>query len=443
MTRCAVYIRVSTEEQAIHGYSLEAQKAALTEYAKAHSLDIVDYYIDEGLSARKKMAKRKEFQRMLSDVIGNRIDLILITKLDRWFRNISDYYKVQEILETYHVNWKTIYENYDTTSANGRLHINIMLSVAQDEADRTSERIKVVFQNKKNKGEVTNGSHPLGFKIENKRLIPDDKAIDIVREIFNYYELHQSIYETTQMVRDKYKLTFCNTTISRILKNKIYTEYRDDTITAPLIDLKQFNQVQTILPIPKRRRNKERVYLFGGLLICRECGRKLTGNHSTVTYKNSIKEYYIYRCKRYSEQRSCSHKKSLNETKLENYLINQINQILTGYQFTADINETKKYTTTNEINKLQLKLEKLKELYMENLIDIKTYKEDHALINTQLKNLHKVEKRNGTEEFNSLLNTDFDYIYSLLSRTEKRILWRSLIATIQVDGNNQFVVNYK
>ncbi|WP_246240428.1 recombinase family protein [Anaerocolumna sedimenticola] len=277
MIRCAVYIRVSTEEQALHGYSLEAQKAALTDYANVHNMYIVDYYIDEGLSARKKMAKRKEFQRMLSDVTANRIDLILITKLDRWFRNISDYYKVQEILETYHVNWKTIYENYDTTTANGRLHINIMLSVAQDEADRTSERIKVVFQNKKNKGEVTNGSHPLGFKIVNKRLVPDEKNITIVKDIFSYYEFHQSVYETAQMVRDKYKLIFCNATISRILKNKIYTEYRDDNFPMSIIDLKQFNQVQSILPIPKKRKIRNGYICSADYLYVRNAAGNLLG----------------------------------------------------------------------------------------------------------------------------------------------------------------------
>ena len=75
--------------------------------------------------------------------------IILVTKLDRWFRNIGEYYKVQEILEAHNVSWKTIYEDYDTSTAAGRLKINIMLSVAQDEADRASERIKKCLMQKK------------------------------------------------------------------------------------------------------------------------------------------------------------------------------------------------------------------------------------------------------------------------------------------------------
>ena len=79
---------------------------------------------------------------------AGKIDIVVFTKLDRWFRNIAEYYKVQEVLETHNVNWKTIHEDYDTSTASGRLKINIMLSVAQDEADRTSERIKAVFDSK-------------------------------------------------------------------------------------------------------------------------------------------------------------------------------------------------------------------------------------------------------------------------------------------------------
>ena len=83
MLRAGLYIRVSTEEQALHGYSLTAQREALTKYAQEHSYCIVDYYMDEGLSARKSFTKRKEFMRLLDDVKADRLDVILIIKLDR------------------------------------------------------------------------------------------------------------------------------------------------------------------------------------------------------------------------------------------------------------------------------------------------------------------------------------------------------------------------
>ena len=151
MKRVFAYVRVSTEEQAIHGLSIEAQTAALEIWAKENGHRIVSVYTDAGISARKPASKRPALQELLADAQDGKGDLIIFTKLDRWFRNIAEYYKVQEVLEKYHVDWRTIHEDYDTTTASGRLKINIMLSVAQDEADRTSERIKAVNEMKRQK----------------------------------------------------------------------------------------------------------------------------------------------------------------------------------------------------------------------------------------------------------------------------------------------------
>ena len=101
--RAALYIRVSTEEQAKHGYSLEAQEKKLKAYSKEHGYKVADIYIDEGKSARKAYTKRPEFMRMMDDVKADKIDVILFIKLDRWFRNIYDYYKIQEILDAHGV----------------------------------------------------------------------------------------------------------------------------------------------------------------------------------------------------------------------------------------------------------------------------------------------------------------------------------------------------
>ena len=114
--RCAIYDRVSTELQVKEGLSLDAQKQALTDYALSHGYEIVGYYADEGITARKKMQNRKDLLRLLHDVEADKIDLILVTKLDRWFRNIKDYHNTQAILEAHHCNWKTIFEEYDTST---------------------------------------------------------------------------------------------------------------------------------------------------------------------------------------------------------------------------------------------------------------------------------------------------------------------------------------
>ena len=165
------YARVSTEDQAMHGVSLDAQKERLRQFAKENALEVVDLYVDDGISARKRYTRRPEMLRLLSDVQAGKIDVILFIKLDRWFRNIADYYEVQTILDRHRVQWIATEEDYDTTTANGRLSLNIKLAIAQDEADRTSERIRFVFQNMVKEGRVISGSTPKGYRIHDKHVV--------------------------------------------------------------------------------------------------------------------------------------------------------------------------------------------------------------------------------------------------------------------------------
>ena len=110
--RAALYIRVSTEEQARHGLSLSAQLENLQQYAKNKGYDIVGIYTDDGASARKSPFSRKAFKQLMEDVQWNRIDRILFIKLDRWFRSVRDYYKAQDILDAHGVDWETTQEQY-------------------------------------------------------------------------------------------------------------------------------------------------------------------------------------------------------------------------------------------------------------------------------------------------------------------------------------------
>ena len=148
MKRTALYVRVSTQTQVNEGDSIPAQREALMKYVADHAdLELMGEYIDEGVSGRKY--QRDELQRMLDDVQQGKIDLILVCKLDRLFRSLKWYIKTQEILDKCKVDWLAIYEPmYDTTTASGRLIINQMMSIAQFEAENTSQRIRSVFQYK-------------------------------------------------------------------------------------------------------------------------------------------------------------------------------------------------------------------------------------------------------------------------------------------------------
>jgi len=118
--RVALYVRVSGQEQEIKGLSLEAQQEDLQEYCRERGWIVAGVYIDAAKTARKRLGKRTNFLRMLEDVKRDKVDLILFTRLDRWFRSVADYYKVMEVLEAHNCGWKTTQEQYDTSTAGGR-----------------------------------------------------------------------------------------------------------------------------------------------------------------------------------------------------------------------------------------------------------------------------------------------------------------------------------
>lgn len=297
--RAALYIRVSTEEQAKQGFSIPAQREDLEEYARTNGYAIAGVFIDEGKSARKKYTVRPAFMEMMEKVKAREIDVILFIKLDRWFRNIADYYEVQKILDAHNVAWKTTQEDYDTETTNGRMYINIRLTIAQDEADRTSDRIKFVFENTVTHGEAIFGNPPLGLKVADKHIVPDPETAPIVRELFRHYEVHRSISRAVREVGEQFGRVLWLDGTRRMLSNPLYKGlYRaNPAYCEPLIPPEEFDRVQELLKERSIRHNQTgRVYLFSGLLICTECGRKMAGRYATTKRKTHNWEYHLYRC---------------------------------------------------------------------------------------------------------------------------------------------------
>ena len=221
--RVDLYIRVSGQEQAIKGLSLEAQQEDLEEYAKERGWVIVGTYIDAAKTARKRMYKRTNFLRMLEDVKHDKVDLILFTRLDRWFRSVADYYKVMEILDAHNCGWLTTQEQYDTTTAGGRLYINLRLSIAQNEADLCGERIGVVLDSKVKHGTVVSGKIPFGYRINKEKrleIVPQDAAI--ILDAFEHYRSSVSVRATAAYIQLTYGLNWDNIRCRRNLCQTLY-----------------------------------------------------------------------------------------------------------------------------------------------------------------------------------------------------------------------------
>ena len=428
MKHVFLYARVSTEEQAIHGLSIEAQTAALEEWAKENGCKVVGLYVDAGISARKPASKRPDLQRLLNDVRAGKGDLVVFTKLDRWFRNIAEYYKVQEVLEKYHVDWRTIHEDYDTSTASGRLKINIMLSVAQDEADRTSERIKAVFEVKREKREALGGNLPTGYILSEKKIAKDPAAEQAVTAFFQKFLACGSVSAAQQEalhygLRIEYQLA------SKMLDSPAYYGfyYGVDGMTPPYITEEEFGRIQQLRIRPVRKTIKNRTYLFSGIAVCGECGFHLSGKTNT---RNKVP---LYNCPgHYIKRSGCENKTNLSERKIEAYLLDRIEGKVRSYKIAYEQMQIEKQEADykSEISALRGKLARLKELYLNDLISLEEYKTDHAGLAAHLEELIALDKPREKPDFERIervLRHGWREAYDDLSKPDKREFWQALV----------------
>ena len=439
--RVDLYIRVSGQEQAIKGLSLEAQQENLEEYARERGWVIVGTYIDAAKTARKRMYKRTNFLRMLEDVKQDKVDLILFTRLDRWFRSVADYYKVMEILDAHNCGWLTTQEQYDTTTAGGRLYINLRLSIAQNEADLCGERIGVVLDSKVKHGTVVSGKIPFGYRInEEKRLeiVPQDAAI--ILDAFEHYRSSVSVRATAAYIQRTYGLNWDNIRCRRNLCQTLYIGHYESNgrvnpnFCPPIVPRDLYEDVQKLLSNNTKANPTGRVFLFTSLLICAECGHRLAG------LQTGYGPYY--RCPQHYSRRTCNHKKQIRETAVEEWLFTFLGDELKKQRLEWDIKETRRRQTAASIDRaaIRRKLSRLKELYVNEMIDLEEYRRDYELYTTQLVERtapSAEEERPNFEAVEAILASGFRKIYDGLEREEKRTLWRSAIKEIRVDKERQ------
>lgn len=428
MQRVALYIRVSTEEQAINGNSIETQRQALIEYAKKNNYKIIDYYIDDGFTATS--LKRPNLQRLLNDIREGKVDLVIFTKIDRWSRGVRNYYKIQDVLDTYKVHWKTIFENYDTSTAAGQLHINIMLSVAENEAAVTSERIKAVFNNKVRNKEAITGKVPKGYKIENKQLTINKEEVSLVENIFSHFEIHQSKRATMNYIRDELGVNLSYKTISNMLSNSLYKgEYRGIVdYCPPIIDKNRFDKIQLLLKKNISANTSNRIYLFSSLLVCSHCNHNIGGFNT----KHNNKIFFNYRCNYNYYRKLCINNRCISEKKIEKKIIEQFKVQLQDYIMNYDIKKKNKPKKSNK-SEIEGKIKRLSDLYINNFITLEEYKEKHDFYMSKLVVDDSLNEEFNIDLYKEMLNIDFDESYFKLNREDKRAFWRSFIKEIKVD----------
>jgi site-specific DNA recombinase len=200
--RCAVYVRVSDDENLDQEYTtLDAQRDAGLAYIRSQAHEgwapVSDDYRDDGYSAGS--LNRPALKRLLDDVQAGRIDVVVIYKIDRLTRSLRDFFRMLDVFEQHGVSFVSVTQQFNTSTAMGRLIVNILLSFAQFEREQGAERIRDKIAASKARGMWMGGMPPLGYDVKERRLVVNEQEAELVREIFRRYAEHGS---AAQLVRE-------------------------------------------------------------------------------------------------------------------------------------------------------------------------------------------------------------------------------------------------
>ena len=344
--RTAIYIRVSTEDQAKEGYSLEVQKEHLESFALREGYEVFKVYSDDGISAYS--TRRSALQELLADAKAKRFELVIVHKIDRFSRNLKDLLMLVDELSSYGVGFKSATEPFDTTTSAGKLMFQQLGSFAEFERNRIAERVFPGMIKGVQQGNWQGARFaPFGYNYNKakKLLEVEEREANIVKLIYMMYLSGKSTHDIAAYLDKKgYKTRtgkqFYNKFICDILKNQIYTgkivwnkkHYDKNQKTKkhykyikndsskvlvaqgkhkPIIDEEDFAEVQKLLANKTRTwrpRVKNKEYLLTGLITCAKCNHRYTGVSSISNHRLNKKKRW-YRCSGpYSSHISCTNR---------------------------------------------------------------------------------------------------------------------------------------
>jgi site-specific DNA recombinase len=318
--RCAVYTRKSTEdglEQAFN--SLDAQYEACASYAVSQRHEgwvlLPERYDDGGFSGGNM--HRPGLKRLLAYIAAGKIDIILVYKIDRLTRSLADFAKIVEVLDMAGASFVSITQSFNTTTSMGRLTLNMLLSFAQFEREVTGERIRDKIAASKRKGMWMGGPVPLGYDVENRKLVVNEQEADLVRHIMQRYlaigsvvvlaeDLNRAGYRTKVQVRasgpHRGGCIFRRGTLYHLLSNPIYRGkivHKGEVFAGEhpaIVSQDLWDDVQRTLKAnasgTSRRLKVQQPSLLVGLLYDGE-GRAMTPSHATKPGKRY--RYYVTR----------------------------------------------------------------------------------------------------------------------------------------------------
>ena len=255
--RAALYARVSTEEQALEGYSIDAQLQRMRDYCEAYDYEIVGEYVDEGFSGRN--LRRKAYQLMFSPEERKRWDSVIVMKMDRIHRNSKNFLLMMDDLNRHHQNFISTYDRIDTSTAMGRFMMNMLQNLAQLESEQIGERTYMGMREKAESGKGILGFNPpFGYGLEDSELFPIHDELYIVSEIFTSYLNGDTVDMIAYRLNNSDRLTrkgnlWNKYNLRTVLHNPVYAGYIrwDGTLQGhdadTAVSAEDFNRVQMMM----------------------------------------------------------------------------------------------------------------------------------------------------------------------------------------------------
>lgn len=450
VVRVAKYVRCSSDEQKKNGYTIGDQLALLDDFASENGLVSYDNYIDEGISATLEINKRKDLSRLIKDAKAGKFDVIIFKCIDRFFRNVGEYYECQKQLAKAGVTWLSIEESdLDPDNEDAVFKINIYLTMAEYEARKTSKRI--LFNNKnriKNKQVVT-GSQCFLFpwavvgEHRNRHLVRNMDRAEELYDILNHYETYQSKNATVKYYNVKYDKKMTMQTLSNLLNDTLlYGEYKGvPDFVEPYITKEHFDKLQAIVKRNARHNEKTgNIYLFGGLVECCYCGRTLSG----CSYKRTHIVGYNYRCNGHRLQKVCDYNRAVNEKEIEAQLLDNLDRYITNYIEVKKIEaKPKAKPKVSQVDSIQKEISRLNSMYRKGRIEEEEYDRDYLALENKLKIAQINEEETGQVKdlthLKSLLESDWRALYEGLDRQHKKAFWRKIIKKFTIDYDKKII----
>lgn len=432
--RVAGYIRVSTSEQAMHGYSLEAQRELIEKYCKDNGHKLIGVYADEGKSASKQLHRRTEIVRLLDDAENGLFDLIVFKDLTRWSRNPSQFYAVQDRLDKAKVSWIAIEQpNLETVTASGKLIVGIHISVAAHESAQTSDRVKFVNASRMQNGGAICGDPylPLGYTVKEidgmKRVVIDETLRQMVYDIFDIFEREQTIQSIIHMTLEKYQYRTNASSLRNMLKNPLYKgEYHGiENYTEAYLTSERWDAIQRIrsqrhytAPVHKNE------YVFSSVVRCAVCGGTMCGR---TTPSGTV--YYL--CRKNLADKTCPHNRTIREDQIEDVLLKTIDAEASRFVASA----TQKAKEKKSVAPMKAKLARLREIYIDGDISKDEYTRRKEQLEKEIADASNDPAR-AAERLKTAFPNGWQELYQRAPKKARNVAWRSVVKRIEVDEQN-------